>query len=280
MSTLDEAEYQRLQSAIGEAERLFTNGSQASNAYLGAEISSKKQRVQSLEHEGIFGNESSERRKSDSATAVAVAALVAQENRLNHSERQTYASFLHQEHFTRDDFKKLDSFYADGGAWDRLSERGKKEMSDRIWTGVENGSHSFKELPDQVRKKETDQLANYIKNPEKAPDAVQRMNPEVKEEFIKAHDAGDRESAQKILNSKGLFESSPTEKTQAAAERSEAAASRAAKSEGDRPEIQKKEVETLAQKDPEEDDLSALGDLSVSMTDLPSSPSPPSGRGA
>jgi len=250
MTTLDEAEHQRLQNAISDAERILGGNPENSMSTIAVGMQPMKQRIDALEKDGVLGADHQERKKSDSATAVAIAALVAQESRLSHSERQTYSDFLRQDYFTRDDFKKLDAFYADSGAWDRLTDEGKKQMSERIWTGVEQGSHSFAELPNNIRKKETDQLADYIKNPEKAPDAVQRMSPEAKQEFIRTYDSGDQGAAQEVLNSEALFGSSQ-EKTQATSvRRSEAAARDEKTDEGKKEEnLTKKATSDVSQSD-------------------------------
>jgi len=170
---------------------------------------------------------------------VAVAALVAQETALSHEERQTYASFLHQDYFTKKNFNELDAFYADGGAWHRLSDEGKKQMSQRFWNGVERGEYEFQEAPQNVQKNEADQLAYYIANPDKAPDIIKRMNPEASEKFLTAHEAGDRAKMQEILSGKALFDSS-LEKSQPASVRSVEAATRDENVEADKVETAQK----------------------------------------
>ncbi len=63
---------------------------------------------------------------------------VEMETALNTDERKTLAGFLKKPRFTRDDFPALDKFYK--GPYDRLTERGKDEMSKRIHTGMRPAS--------------------------------------------------------------------------------------------------------------------------------------------
>src|SRR5690606_14217747 len=76
----------------------------------------------------------SEERQHRQEIAVAIAAKAQQEAALSAAEREQYAAFLSLEFFTKEDFPALERFY--GGAWDRLSDGGKAEMSHRVWEGV------------------------------------------------------------------------------------------------------------------------------------------------
>jgi hypothetical protein len=57
-----------------------------------------------------------------------------QETALNAQEKKTFAGFLSKKRFTRSDFSALERFYST--AYDKLSERGKDEMSQRIQAGM------------------------------------------------------------------------------------------------------------------------------------------------
>ena len=228
MNTLDEAEYQRLQTAIGDAERILSNKGTNSSLSLGADLESKKSRSHTLEHEGIIGGDYGDRRKAETTTACAIAALVAKETNLSHQERLTYSKFLHQEHFTKANFEELDEFYQ--GPWGRLSADGKREMSQRFWMGVEQGEYSFEEAPKSVRDKEADQLARYTKHPEEAPEVIQRMNPQTKQNLLKAHEADDHAAIKEILSSSSSFKKDTKGPSQAAYERSDEAVARDAAS--------------------------------------------------
>ena len=82
--------------------------------------------------------------------------MVERETKLNEEEKKKYAEFLAKDYFTRSDFNELSTFYADGGAYDRLSTEGKANMSDRIQHGIERGEFSHDELPSNVRKKDAE----------------------------------------------------------------------------------------------------------------------------
>ena len=57
-----------------------------------------------------------------------------QETALNAEERKTFVAFMKKPRFKRADFPALDKFYS--GPYDRLTERGKDEMSKRIDAGT------------------------------------------------------------------------------------------------------------------------------------------------
>jgi hypothetical protein len=57
-----------------------------------------------------------------------------QEIALSAQERKTFAEFLSKKRFTKSDFPALERFYST--AYDKLSERGKDEMSQRIQAGM------------------------------------------------------------------------------------------------------------------------------------------------
>lgn len=267
MTNLDEAEYLRLQTAINDAEKAFAKQDQHSAVNLGAEINGKKSRVQSLEQSGIFGNEPNDRRKSEASTAFAIAAMVAKETKLTHQEKTIYAEFLHQEHFTKKNFEALEGFYQN--SWDRLSTEGKREMSQRFWLGVEQGEYRFEEAPQSVRSKEAEQLAHYTRHPEEAPDVIKRMTPETKRAFLEAHETGDHATTNEILSRNDLFEKDIEGLSQASSEHSDEAASLDQKTSLEDSAYSTKNMETLAENQPIKDELSQLGDFSISMTALP-----------
>lgn len=221
MSELDKAEYQRIEAAIRATENAMVGNPHIRQDAAAAFLEPSKGRLHQLDPNGTGFSVDDDKRKKLASDTIVIAVLVMQETRLSAAEKEVYGGFLQQDHFSREDFEELDHFYADGGAWDRLSENGKKNMSERFWKGIEQGEYTLQEAPQNVRNKESDQLAFYIQNADKAPKAVLRMNPEVKEDFIRAHESGDQEAAVEILNSKALFESSPLKTPQAATERSE-----------------------------------------------------------
>lgn len=62
--------------------------------------------------------------------------LVIEETRLNDAEKADYRKVLAKEYFKRKDFPFMEKFYADGGAWDKLSEGGRAQLSIRIELGM------------------------------------------------------------------------------------------------------------------------------------------------
>lgn len=224
MSEIDKSEYERIEAAIRATEQAMAGNPHIRNGVSNAMLEPSKKRLEALEQLGVAPHQADEERRKTENTAVAIAALVMQETRLSSEEKHAYGGFLRKEFFTRNDFGNLEDFYADGGAWDRLSKKGKEEMSTRVWAGIERGEFSFSELPDSVRRKETDQLYAYLKEPENAPGFVARIDPEVRENFKREYEAGNLEAAHDILDLHGVkLDSVTKEQNQAATERSEVA---------------------------------------------------------
>jgi hypothetical protein len=59
----------------------------------------------------------------------------AQETRLTPAEKQKLAALLVHDHFTKEDFPRLDAFYS-SPAYDKLSDAGKDQLSVRVWAGM------------------------------------------------------------------------------------------------------------------------------------------------
>ena len=62
--------------------------------------------------------------------------LLAEEVTLNKEEKEQYRQVLLKKHFTRKDFPFLEEFYADGGAWDKLTTGGKDQVGYRLELGM------------------------------------------------------------------------------------------------------------------------------------------------
>lgn len=62
------------------------------------------------------------------------ALLARKEQALNETERKDYIALLRHPRFTKADFAELDRFYKK--SYDKLSEQGKDEMSQRVWAGT------------------------------------------------------------------------------------------------------------------------------------------------
>lgn len=147
-----EVEASQFARIVEEIEKLIRDGGQAGPGYpLAAVLGSAQGRLDSLhaeeEHAAVEKKEKEEKDRS------AIVAMVERETKLNEEEKKKYAEFLSKDHFTRSDINDLSTFYADGGAYDRLSDGGKEQMDHRIEEGIRRGELSRDELPDHVIKK-------------------------------------------------------------------------------------------------------------------------------
>jgi hypothetical protein len=223
LSGLDEAEYQKLADAVLAAERFAASDPNIRQDAVAAFTQPSKKRLETLERQGIsaYGSDDERRKKANDTSAIA--SMVMQESQLNEQEKETYAGFLHKEYFTKKDFGALADFYADGGAYERLSALGKKHMSERIWAGIERGEFSHGDLPEPARRKDEDQVYNFLQNPETAPQSIKNIRPETRAEFIREYEAGNHDAARKVLSGKDLFEKDSKSLSQAASERSDEA---------------------------------------------------------
>ena len=57
------------------------------------------------------------------------------ESKLNGAEKTQFKNFMEKKFFTKADVQSMESFYADGGGHDKLSDQGKAQMSERLWLG-------------------------------------------------------------------------------------------------------------------------------------------------
>ncbi len=64
----------------------------------------------------------------------ALVIVLERENALSEAERKEYGDLLRHERFSKAEFGLLDHFYRNG--YDKLTEKGKYEMSKRIWSGT------------------------------------------------------------------------------------------------------------------------------------------------
>ena len=156
MSELDKAEHETIARLVADIERKQADPRVATDTQnmLGEIAEHMKKRMEVLEQNGAV-LDSRDRKENTSKMEAAIAAMVDRETRLNTSEKMAYASLLEKEYFTRNDFGELERFYADGGGWDKLSDKGKAEMSKRINEGIRRGHFEFSDLPEKVREKES-----------------------------------------------------------------------------------------------------------------------------
>ena len=206
VSLLDEAEYLRLEAAVETMERLIGVESVAldSTSMLVAEfVRNARGRMVELEESGAVSGDQ-DRKKAADRIAGTIAVLMERESRLSTAEREQYGQFLEKDYFTRSDFGPLDQFY--GSAWDRLSEEGKDKMSSRVWGGIRKGEYEFTDLPENVRKKESERIYEFLMNPESMPDSYREIPDEDRKEFIREFEAGNHDAADEVLNREGFAE--------------------------------------------------------------------------
>ncbi len=161
---------------------------------------------------------STDRKRADDNEKSTVAFLLQQEVRLNAAEREQYGRFLAKDFFSKSDFGALNEFY--GGAWDKLTEEGKTQMSHRLWEGIRRGEYEFSELPDNVKRREAELIYGLLTNPEKTPEGYQNIPPEDREEFVQQYEAGNLEAAYEILDREGFVENVSKSAERPAIERS------------------------------------------------------------
>ena len=204
MDTLDESETLKLEKAINQAEKLIGEGrlsGKSASSLLLNEIAKAEKRLETLQPEGWLTDRKEEKKAAALAQELAVAAKVARESALNHEEKIQYAEFLKVEYFKKSDFDELAAFYSH--SWDKLSEEGKDEMSDRVWGGVKRGEYRFDELPAEVAEEEAERLFNKLS--EEHDRRVERigLSESTCVEFAEAWSRGERDRGIRILSDAG-----------------------------------------------------------------------------
>jgi hypothetical protein len=146
---------------------------------------------------------------------AAVAHMVEREHRLNAAEKEQYGRFLEQDYFTKANFDELDRFYAH--SWDKLSDEGKAEMSHRVWEGIRRDEYEFDELPENVRKKESERLYQQFDGQTKADDSLKNIPEQDKQDFINEYKAGNDKGISKVLK-REVFAENVSSRTDSAKE--------------------------------------------------------------
>ena len=201
-SKFDEMERDRLQAVVSALETALAVSSPASRSAVERGLQGAKGRVEFLNKKIKDAQVEQENHAREQAALAAT--LVERETRLNSEEKRTYAGFLEKGFFTKSDFGSLESFYAK--AWDRLSERGKDEMSHRVWEGVRRGEYKFTELPRVVQEKEMERAHSRLKSSAIGTADESRIPAKDREDFIRAYEEGKREEAAKILERESFKE--------------------------------------------------------------------------
>ena len=195
----DQSERSALLRAIADVETTLTISSPGSRRILENSLDGMKLRVATLDKR--ISEAIKEREVQTQAAAIAMQAQ--REVRLSESEKQAYSAFLQKDFFAKSDFKSLEQFY--GGAWERLSDDGKQEMSHRVWEGIRHGEYRFSELPKIVQEKEAKLAYRELTGPSiNADSSLNRMSESDRNEFIQAYRAGDHNRALQALGHDGF----------------------------------------------------------------------------
>lgn len=210
---LDKAEAARLREVVRQLESLLApggaQGGVAGSMLLHQMLESDRQRLLHLE-ELEAAALVDEREKSVRELALSVAAQ--RETALTAAERAQYTEFLGKEAFTKADFGKLEDFYR--SAWDRLSEDGKAEMSQRIWEGVRRDEYEFSELPDIVKQKEAQYLYNQLRDGAERNPGLLRIPETDRADFLREWDTGNRSKTYEVLDRPSFSENVATKDSQ------------------------------------------------------------------
>jgi len=197
LSLLDELKIQRLQGAVTAMERLVAEGGSVNPSSLASSLAGMRDRLSDLE-EGTTSVEDREKKKDSANLDLAVAVAVARETALSDAEKDSFADFLSKSYFTKQDFGALGEFYRH--SYDKLSDDGKAEMSHRLWEGIRRGEYHFSELPEDVRKRDADRLAEVLASQSLEDRAEAQIPEQDRQEFLEAHRKGDTERVAKILD--------------------------------------------------------------------------------
>lgn len=154
MPTDNEVRGSKLAERVEEIEKLIRSGAAVPGTSLASLLNTAQAQLDAnrLEDE----HASNEKKEKEAKDRSAIAQMVERETKLNEEEKKKYAEFLAKDYFTKSDFADLSRFYADGGAYDRLSDEGKAQMSDRIQEGIDRGKYSRDDLPSDVRRKDAE----------------------------------------------------------------------------------------------------------------------------
>ncbi len=192
----EDQEYKRLQAEVAQIEnslaRAAASGSTVASA-LATYLNSLKTRLFTLDEK----HKALEQEKQRSTDQQNIAALVERESALSEREREQFGGFLEKEFFTKADFGDLEGFYC--STWDRLSEGGKAEMSQRIWEGVRHGGYAFCELPEIVKEKEAQRLRDALVAGDRQEGELAQIPAQNRADFVQAWDSGNRQEAYKVL---------------------------------------------------------------------------------
>ena len=152
MSGIDDVEYANLAEQVRRIELLVDTDTRSDSSFLLTSfIHNAKSRMEEIRYDEVrTEDEKKDQKVKETASVVQLAEM---EHRLNAEEKQQYSEFLKLDYFRRKDLDELAAFYKDGGGYDKLSEEGKLQMSERIEEGIRRGEFVRDDLPERVNRK-------------------------------------------------------------------------------------------------------------------------------
>jgi hypothetical protein len=190
----DEMERDNLQGAISGVEAALAASTPGTREPLENFLRNAKSRVSVLEKKI---KDAEVDRENHARDQMALADLATRETALNAKEKEAYSGFLKEEFFTKRDFAKLSEFYSH--TWDRLSEGGKDQMSQRVWEGIRRDEYSFGDLPASVREKEAKHAYMRLHGSSISIGGAAEIPEQDRNEFLRTYESGKERDAEKIL---------------------------------------------------------------------------------
>lgn len=196
LSGPDEAEYKGLQETVAMIDRILAGSTAngATTSILVAVADHARAKMGALEEKAAR----QEQERFEVESRAQAASLAARETELSKREQAQYARFLEKDYFTRADFSSLENFYST--AYDRLSEGGKNQMSQRVWGGVKRGEYHFTELPEVVKEKEAERLEQILKAGPSRRSSVWEVPDDDRTDFLRARGQDQKHESYQVLN--------------------------------------------------------------------------------
>lgn len=200
MTDSNDVEYSRLSESVQAMEKLLSDP--VSAAKLGfiakALLLNTRGQLEAVKQQQTQSKEHAKEEELLARDSVAVAQMVERESKLNSEEKQEYAGFLKQDYFTKANFSDLDHFYQN--SWDKLSDGGKAQMSHRVWEGIRQGEYSFEELPETVRKKESEFIYQQFNGKVEADAGLKNIPATDRADFIREYESKNDKGVSEVLS--------------------------------------------------------------------------------
>lgn len=149
----DEQERSNLQNAVADLETAIAVSNPGTRRLLEHSLVGMKARVATLDKRIEEAKaEHAVEVQTQAVAAARAAALAAKETKLSEEERENYRRFLEKTYFTKQDLGSLDTFYRH--SYDRLSESGQDQMSQRIHEGIKRGEFTESDLSAAIRQRD------------------------------------------------------------------------------------------------------------------------------